>query len=121
MYCISLHASTTAKTLKVSNILCLIQMRFLKSGDNEMNAGRIENISPQNNNYCLLATRLQRYGLIMPTRLFNGGSDYFFSSCLTAIILQFLVSSEKSSWQGLRLTVAITSHRLVKILASEIL
>ena len=37
MYSISLHARTTAKALKVSNILCLIQIKLLKSGDIEIN------------------------------------------------------------------------------------
>ena len=59
MYCISLHARTTARTLKVSNILCLIQIKLLKPGDIETNPVSIENISPQNN--CFLGTRLQRY------------------------------------------------------------
>ena len=47
MYCSSLHARTTAKTLKVSNILS--DTKFLKSGDIEMNPGPIENFSLQNN------------------------------------------------------------------------
>lgn len=57
--------------------------KVLKSGDNEMNPGPIENIKAQNS--MLLARTLQGY-VLRPLDVGGGGDCFFFWSCLTPTV-----------------------------------
>lgn len=81
--CKNYYKNTKSKQYSVSD------SKLLKPGDIEMNAGPIENISPQNN--MLLVTRLQRYGL-RPLDVAGGGDFFFFELSHTnyMVILSFI-------------------------------